>query len=51
MFLTLASQSLAKLLENHVPEGWQYVGAGLIHMALLFAVFLELRGRGGVASQ
>ena len=39
MFLTLASQSLAKLLENHVPEGWQYVGAGLIHMALLFAVF------------
>lgn len=39
MFLTLASQSLAELLENVVPEGWQYVGAGLVHMALLFAVF------------
>ncbi len=39
MFLTLASQSLAELLESYVPEGWQYVGAGLIHMALLFAVF------------
>ena len=51
MFLTLASQPLAELLENVVPEGlaqllsklvpegWQQVGAGLLHMALLFAVF------------
>jgi NADH-quinone oxidoreductase subunit H len=39
MFLTLASQSLDQILENFVPEGWQYVGAALLHMALLFAVF------------
>jgi NADH-quinone oxidoreductase subunit H len=40
MFLTLASQSLAELLQSSgVPEGWQYVGAAVIHMALLFAVF------------
>ena len=35
MFLTLASQSLDQILENFVPEGWQYVGAALLHMALL----------------
>lgn len=39
MFLTLASQSLAELLEGRLSGGWQYVGAGLIHMALLFGVF------------
>lgn len=40
MFLTLASQSLAEFLQSAgVPEGWQYVGAAIIHMALLFAVF------------
>ena len=39
MFLTLASQSLAELLEGRLSGGWQCVGAGLIHMALLFGVF------------
>ena len=39
MFLTLASFTLAELLQGILPEGWQYVGAGVLHMALLFAVF------------
>ncbi|MCH2201223.1 MAG: NADH-quinone oxidoreductase subunit NuoH [Fuerstiella sp.] len=47
MFLTLASQSVPELLDYFAPqwlqdtasEGWQYVGAALVHMALLFGVF------------
>lgn len=40
MFPTLASYTLAELLESfNITEGWQYVGAALLHMALLFGVF------------
>lgn len=40
-FVTLASTPLAELLENYVglSEGWQYAGAAVLHMALLFGVF------------
>ncbi len=40
MFLTLATQSLAELLESAgISSGWQYAGAAVVHMALLFGVF------------
>ena len=41
MYSTLASLSLAERLQDlaELPEGWQYAGAAVIHMALLFAVF------------
>ena len=40
-FLILASTPLAELLEYYVglSEGWQYAGAAVLHMALLFGVF------------
>ena len=44
-FLIFASTPLAELLEYYTPEsltgpeGWQYVGAAVLHMALLFGVF------------
>lgn len=39
MFLTLASTSLAELLQSFLSEPLSLVGAALLHMALLFAVF------------